>query len=440
MPSKSTPLHNWALLCTACIVYIYIYSLTPLCSPITPSPYLHAFTSSPSCPPSFLPPPLPPSLVSSDTQNSVPHLRTRLQLQQAIMKELLQRQAQEKLQRKLQEQQKMAQGISLASVSASGTKNTTHGASVSPQGVQPPMVDMLGPASAPGKPAQLQSQRQNLKLNDVAGGLTSSPTAATASLPLPASVPLPISTTSITAQLRERLAKMTPQQRLLYMQQLKMQASSQSLQPKQQQPLQQQQKQQQQIMQRQNVAQLSSSGQQTTVNQAILLASTAQAAKANSIQSLPQFPPSSSSSSASSSSPSAVLNSSTTATAMAAARLTVTQQTPNIQQVLEQQQRLVKQQQQQVALTTMGTTAAAMKSTTSRLSVASSPVGGPNSLLAARSTAGASGTPPKGSQSRTSFADIKLVAGGVGKSASPPVSGKGKGKVKTEAGKAAAEE
>ena len=352
------------------------------------------------------------------------------------MKELLQRQAQEKLQRKLQEQQKMAQGISLASVSASGTKNTTHGASVSPQGVQPPMVDMLGPASAPGKPAQLQNQRQ--KLNDVAGGLTSSPAAATASLPLPASVPLPISTTSITAQLRERLAKMTPQQRLLYMQQLKMQAASQSLQPKQQQPLQQQQKQQQQIIQRQNVAQLSSSGQQTTVNQAILLASTAQAAKANSIQSLPQFPPSSSSSSSSSSSPSAVLNSSTTA--MAAARLTVTQQTPNIQQVLEQQQRLVKQQQQQVALTTMGTTAAAMKSTTSRLSVAPSPVGGPNSLLAARSTAGASGTPPKGSQSRTSFADIKLVAGGVGKSASPPVSGKGKGKVKTEAGKAAAEE
>lgn len=164
-------------------------------------------------------------------QNSVPHLRTRLQLQQAIMKELLQRQAQEKLQQK-QKEQKPAVTNTLAS--GSGTSNSIHVSSTNSQGVQSVMVGMLGPASTT---PQSQNQHTNMKVNNVTATVPpSSLSASSSSSAPPPSIPLPISTTSLTAQLREQLAKLTPQQGQLYMQQL---AQANQLQQQQQQSKQQ---------------------------------------------------------------------------------------------------------------------------------------------------------------------------------------------------------
>ena len=131
------------------------------------------------------------------------------------MKELLQRQAQEKLQKKLQTKQVQTPSIS----TASGTNNSIHSADIS----QLAMVDMVGPASGSSSAAGQSLTQQHTKLNNVASN--SSPSAPSLSLPSssaqsPGSVPLPISTTSLTAQIREQLAKLTPQQRQLYMQQL----------------------------------------------------------------------------------------------------------------------------------------------------------------------------------------------------------------------------
>ena len=318
-------------------------------------------------------------------QNSVPHLRTRLQLQQAIMKELLQRQAQEKLQRKTQEQNRV-QVNTLASTS--GTSNSTH-VSTNSQGVQSAMVGMLGPASAT---AQSQNQRPNMKMNNVTATVppSSIPSSSSGSLPAAASIPLPISTTSLTAQLREQLAKITPQQGQLYMQQL----------AKQQQQLQQQQQQS-----NQQITGATPSGQQpANVNQATRI------------------------------------NSTVSVTALNSNALKVTAQPANVQQLLEQQQRLVKEQ-QQVSLSAMGS--AAVKQNSPRLSVSPASTGTPSNHLGPTPgrTVGVSVSPSRGVQSRPGFADMKVVSG-VSKSASPPSSavGKGKGKVKSEAGKNAADE
>ena len=152
-----------------------------------------------------------------DRQNSVPHLRTRLQLQQAIMKELLQRQAQEKLQQKLA-------GTQGAAVDTTATSNSVR----KNPGQAPAAVDITRPASVSGNAGvDQQPLNQHQKTNNASVGV--SPSTAPSSSPgsSPASVPLPISTTSLTAQLREQLAKLTPQQRALYMQQLTSQTQKQ---------------------------------------------------------------------------------------------------------------------------------------------------------------------------------------------------------------------
>lgn len=302
------------------------------------------------------------------------------------MKELLQRQAQEKLQRKLHEQN-LAQATSIAAT-ASGTSNSIHGVGNSPGVVQPTAVEMLGPASSMGSVAQSPHQHLKLKLNNVAATMTpnsSLPTSASSSsVSSAASVPLPISTTSITAQFREKLAKMTPQERALCVQQLT------------------------QSRQQLNIAGSSqlTPGQPATVNQAVLLTSATRATKV----------------------PSSTLNSNSL-------KVTAAVQATNIQQILEQQQKLVKEQ-QQVSLNAMGSTA--VKQTSSRLPISSAPSSRASNHLGVRSV-GASVSPSKGGQSRTAFVDIKLSSG-VNKSASPPSSGKGKGKVKSETGKNAADE
>ena len=123
------------------------------------------------------------------------------------MKELLQRQAQEKLQHKLQGQQKMATNTGTALQTAT-TSNSVHTVTNSAQ-----VATGTGPASAP------VPLNQHQKTNSSPVGISSSTTATST-----ASVPLPISTTSLTAHLREQLAKLTPQQRALYMQQLTLQS------------------------------------------------------------------------------------------------------------------------------------------------------------------------------------------------------------------------
>jgi hypothetical protein len=146
-------------------------------------------------------------------QNSVPHLRTRLQLQQAIMKELLQRQAQEKLQQK-----KLARPGAVPETTS--TSNSVHtGVSLG----KTTSVNIAGPASLSGSPGEQQPLNQHQKMNSTSVSVSPStaPSATTSSSSSTASVPLPISTMSLTAQLREHLAKLTPQQqRAFYMQQL----------------------------------------------------------------------------------------------------------------------------------------------------------------------------------------------------------------------------
>lgn len=248
------------------------------------------------------------------------------------MKELLQRQAGEKLhQQKIQEQKRV--GATPLAVSTPGTTNSIHGAGSSP-GIQPAVVEMLGPASAPAS----TGQPQNLKLNNVAAvavipnsSLPASSTTVSVSSSQ-ASVPLPISTTSLTAQLREKLAKISPKQRSTYVQQL--------TQPKQ--------------------------GQQTTQLQPIVVASSAQISQAT-------------------------RSTSTSSTAINSNPLKVgVPGTVHVQQILEQQQRLVKEQ-QQVSLTAVGS--ATVKQASIRSAVTSTPSGS-NNPLGAR-TVGASVSPSK---------------------------------------------
>lgn len=226
------------------------------------------------------------------------------------MKELLQRQAGEKLQQKLQDQKRV--GATPLAVSTPGTTNSIHGAGNTP-GIQPAVVEMLGPASAPASTAQ----PQNLKLNNVAAvavipnsSLPASSTTGTVSSSQ-ASVPLPISTTSLTAQLREKLAKISPKQRQTYVQQLTQQKP-----------------------------------QQTTQPQPIVVASSAQLSQAT-------------------------RSTSTSSTAINSNPLKVgVPGTVHVQQVLEQQQRLVKEQ-QQVLLTAVGS--AVVKQASIRSAVTSTP-------------------------------------------------------------------
>ena len=295
------------------------------------------------------------------------------------MKELLQRQAQEKLQRKQQEQKQVQTNTV---VSTSGTSNSMHVSSTNSQGVQSVAIGMLGPASAT---PQSQNQHTNMKVNNVTTTVppSSLPTSSSSSGPVSstASIPLPISTTSLTAQLREQLAKLTPQQGQLYMQQLA-QANQ----------LQQQSKQQ--------ITGASPSSQQpATVNQAT---------KTNSVS----------------------------VTTLNSNAVKVTAQPASVQQLLEQQ-RLVKQQ-QQASLSAVGNVV--VKQNSSQLSASSSTSSNHQGSTPGR-TVGVSVSPSRGVQSRSGFTDMKVVLG-ANKLASPPSStpGKGKGKVKSELGKNAADE
>ena len=288
-----------------------------------------------------------PLSVLADQQNSVPHLRTRLQLQQAIMKELLQRQAQEKLQRKLQKPKQ--EPATSSSPVATATSNSIHSAVGNSQLA---VVDMMGPASALGNVRR--SPNQHSQSNNVAPPSSSSSSLSSSS----ASIPLPMATTSLTAQLREQLAKITPQQRQLYVQQLSKQSKQQQV----------------------NLAASSASSTPAAVTRAG--------------------------------------NSSTSVAAVATQAVSV-----NVQKV---------------SLNSMG--GVAVHQIMSRLPVSSN-VATTNHMVAnSGRIVGASVSPSRVGQVRTGgFVDVKL-APGVNKSASPPISGVGKGKGKVKSEKTAADE
>ena len=328
------------------------------------------------------------------TQNSVPHLRTRLQLQQAIMKELLQRQAQEKLQKKLQDQN---QTKSLAVSTVPVSNSTVHGVTTVlgqalPQ--QPGVVEILGPASEMSKGEQLPNQHHNQQIN-TNNIVTTHPASSSSASSATASSVQPISAT----QLRERLALMTPQQKLFYMQQLQKHGQAQS-------------QQQRQRQQPQNTA----SSSQPTASQTVSPSVQLQGSKGSSS------------------------NSTTSVQSLPAMAVSVV---PSVQQVAERQQRLVEEQQQQIALSVMNTAAKSSSSVPKLLPASSSPaslLGGNLNQVGRNAISGATSSPSRGTpaQSRTNFADLKVVSGA--SHSTPPSQGKGKARVKNETGKATAEE
>ena len=292
------------------------------------------------------------------------------------MKELLQRQAQEKLQQKLTEQ-KLARPGAVPETTA--TSNSVHtGVSLG----KTASVNIAGPASLSGSPGEQQQQplNQHHKTNSTSVSVSpSTAPSATSSSSSTASVPLPISTTSLTAQLREHLAKLTPQQqRAFYMQQLTTAAQS----------------------QRQPQNQLSQTSQ--------LLQSSQQRVMVGAVSS-PQQQAQVVSSARLSVSP---LNSHTTS-APSTAKVTATAKASV--KILEKQHQV-----------SVG--GVAVKQISSRFPVASSVSA--NHLAAGKVVVG---SPSKGGGIRSGFVDVKL-APGAAKLSSPPsfAAGKGKGRVKLE--------
>jgi transcription initiation factor TFIID subunit 4 len=283
------------------------------------------------------------------------------------MKELLQRQAQEKLQQK-----KLARPGAVPETTS--TSNSVHtGVSLG----KTTSVNIAGPASLSGSPGEQQPLNQHQKMNSTSVSVSPStaPSATTSSSSSTASVPLPISTMSLTAQLREHLAKLTPQQqRAFYMQQLTTQ--SQRL-PQNQQS---------------QTSQQAQSSQQRVVVGAV----SQQQAQVVSNARLSVSP----------------LNSHTTS-ALSTGKVTATAKTSV--KILEKQQQV-----------SVG--GVAVKQISSRLPVTSSVSA--NHLAAGKV---AVGSPSKGGGIRSGFVDVKL-APAAAKLSSPPSSaaGKGKGKVKLE--------
>lgn len=304
------------------------------------------------------------------------------------MKELLQRQAQEKLQRKLQEQ-KLVQATSLAAVATTATGTGTGNSvnSVTTTSQPSPAVGMVGPASANvGQPLNQHSKLNNVTVN-VSPNTSSVPTSSSSSsttgqAPSPASIPLPISTTSLTAHLREQLAKFSPQQRVQYMQQLTAHSK--------------QTKQQQQQQQQRLVAGVLSAAQQT--------ASTNKTTGNNILTTSANAP------------------------------------TPIAMKITTQPHTGIKVQQMSSGEHQVSVGGVAVK----QLSPSQLPISSSNNHLAVnsgRTVMAASLSSSRGGQIRAGFVDVKL-ASSVSKLASPPLSslGKGKGKLKSESGKNAADE